>query len=176
MWGRKKRRKCGRQERGGKEGKREKEQKNEFYETSVNHPSLFYCWTSFCRLYLQICESFLLSIFKRHHFSCQHRNWNKLIHFLYAAEWANVKHKLSPLVTMEGTVIVIWQSVPLLAPLTARYDKRCGPCRYSFVHVTHQLILWVSADLRITNAQQNSSFRKLLFFCQWPGDSHKAFS
>lgn len=113
--------------RGGGKEREKKEKKNEFYETSVNNPSLFYCWTSFCRLYLQICESFLLSIFKRHHFSCQYRNWNKLIHFLYAAEWANVKHKLSPIVTMEGTVIVIWQSVPLLAPLTARYDKEMRP-------------------------------------------------
>jgi hypothetical protein len=148
-------------------------------QSAVSHYSIagHYSAGFICRF----VNRFSLSIFKRHHFSCQYRNWNKLIHFLHAAEWANVKHKLSPLVTMEGTVIVIWHGVPLLAPLAARYDKRCWPCRYSFVHVTHQLILWVSADLRVTYAQQNSSFEKLLlslsfFFCNRQEDSHKAFS
>jgi hypothetical protein len=89
-----------------KEGKKEVKKTKEFPAMSDNSLLLFYCSVLFCQLYMQICKSFLLSIFKRHHFICQHYNWNKLIHFFVnVAEWASVKHKLSLLVTMQGTVI-----------------------------------------------------------------------
>jgi len=75
---------------------------------------------------------------------------------------------------MEGSVIVIWHSVHSLAPLPARYDKRCGSVD---IHLFTSLISWFYGFLLIRALRMHCKIRHLenrFFLYQWLRDAYNA--